>query len=180
MFGHSRFASEIRTTARFCRRVRLCGEFRDANRGFLGNFDIREEAVSPPSNGFNKAGTLRRVAESLTDFADRFVEPMVKIHESVRGPEFFLKLLPGYDLAGMLKQHRQDLEWLFLKANSKAMLAQFASAKIQFEYRKAESHAKVKVFLHKEVNAQRNRVYHLERPYGNQGWGTSSCKPFKE
>jgi hypothetical protein len=105
---------------------------------------------------------------------------VVEIHEGVRGPEFFLKFLAGYDLAGMLQKHRQDLEWLFLKANSKAVLAQFAGAKIQLENPKAEPHAEVKVFLHKEVNAQRNRVYHLADFTGTGDGGTSSCKSFKE
>jgi hypothetical protein len=52
------------------------------------------------------------------------------------------------------------LEWLFLKANSKPVLAQFASAKIQLENPKAESRAEMKVFLHKELTAERKRVYH--------------------
>src|SRR5271156_454721 len=128
----------------------LGGEFRTAKNGFLGNFDVREKAVAPPRNGFNKTGTLRRVAESFTDFADRFVESVVKIHESVRGPKSFLKFIAGYDLAGVLKQQRQKLEGLFLKANSKPVLAQFAGAKIQLENAKAVPTAEVKVFLHKE------------------------------
>jgi hypothetical protein len=130
-------------------------EFRTAKSGFLGNFDVREKAVAAPSNGFYKARAFCGVAESLTDFAYRFVEPVIKIHESVRGPELFLKVLAGYDIAGMLQKHRQDLEWLFLKANSKPVLAQFAGAKIQLENPEAKPHAKVKVFLHKEVNTQR-------------------------
>jgi hypothetical protein len=149
MFGNSGFARELRAFTSFCHGMRQSGKFRAANRGFLGNFDIREEAVAAPSNGFHKAGTLGGVSEGLTDFANRFVEPVVEIHKSVRGPEFFLKFLAGYDLAGMLHEHRQDLEWLFLKAKSKAVLAQFAGAKIQLENPKAEPHAEVKVFLHK-------------------------------
>ena len=60
--------------------------------------------VAAPSNGFHKAGTLDGVAEGLTDFADRFVETVVEIHESVRGPELFLEFLTSYDIAGVLKQ----------------------------------------------------------------------------
>jgi hypothetical protein len=58
---------------------------------------------------------------------------VVEIHESVRRPEFFLKVLTSHDLAGVLKQHGQELNGLFLKANSQVVLAQFASAKIQLE-----------------------------------------------
>jgi len=54
----------------------------------------------------------------------------------------------------VLQQHGQYLEGLFLKANAQAVLPQFARAKIQFEYPKAEPLAAMKVFLHEEVNAQ--------------------------
>jgi hypothetical protein len=118
MFGNSGFAREIRAITSFCHGMWQSGEFRAANRGFRVNFDIGEEAIAAPSNGFHKAGTLGGVSEGLTDFTDRFVEPVVEIHKSVRGPEFFLKFLAGYDLAGVLKQHCQNLEGLFLKANS--------------------------------------------------------------
>ena len=54
----------------------------------------------------------------------------------------------SYDLAGVLKQHRQELEGLFLKANSQAVLAQFVSAKIQLENAKTERPAKLMSFFH--------------------------------
>src|SRR6266852_3673952 len=156
VFEHCEFASEVRAITSFCRGMRLSCEFRAANRNCIDNFNLRKEAVAATSNGFHKAGTLGGVAEGLTDFADRFVEPVVKIHESVRGPEFLLKLLASYDLAGVLKQHRQELEGLFLKANSQAVLAQFARAKIQFEDPKTEPSANLMVFSHGEVNLNRN------------------------
>jgi hypothetical protein len=40
---------------------------------------------------------------------------VVEIHESARGPEFFLKFLPSNDLAGVLVQHREQWEGPFLK-----------------------------------------------------------------
>jgi RNA polymerase sigma-70 factor (ECF subfamily) len=54
----------------------------------------------------------------------------------------------SYDLAGVLKQHRQELEGLFLKGNSQAVLAQFAGPKIQFENRKKEPPAELMGFFH--------------------------------
>src|SRR6266851_5308901 len=160
-FEHCGFAREIRAITRLCRWMRLSCGFRAANRGCIGNFDLREEAVAAASNGFHKAGTLGGVAEGLTDFADRFVEPVVEIHESVRGPEFFLKLLASYDLAGVLEQHRQELERLLLKANPQTVFTQFAGTKIQFENPKSETPVEVKAFLHGRMNALRNLVYHL-------------------
>jgi hypothetical protein len=43
---------------------------------------------------------------------------VVEVHEGVCGPEPFLKFPAGYDLAGVVKQHRQDSEGLLLKSNS--------------------------------------------------------------
>src|SRR5216684_249386 len=152
MFGHCECASKSRAITSLCRGMRLRCEFRAANRGCIGNFNLREEAVAATSNGFYKAGTLGGGAEGLTDFADRFVEPVVEIHKSVRGPEFLLQLLASYELAGLLNQHGQKLEGLFLKADSQTVLAQFAGAKIQLENPKTEPPTLVKVFLHGEMN----------------------------
>jgi len=73
---------------------------------------------------------------------------VVEIDESVLGPEFFLKFLASYDLSGVLQQHRQYLEGLFLKANSQAVLAQFAGSKIEFENSKTKPPANLMVFFH--------------------------------
>jgi len=148
MSEHCEFAREIAAITSFWRGMRLSREFRGANRGCIGNVDLREEAVAATRNSLHKAGALCGVAEGLTDFVDRFVEPVIEIHESVCGPECFLNFLASYDLAGVLKQHRQDLEGLFLKPNSQAVLAQFASAKIQFENPKTEPPARLRVFWH--------------------------------
>src|ERR1700676_3197777 len=102
MFGNCMFASEIRAITNFCCRRKQGGWFRAANRGGIGNFDFRKKAVAPTSNGFHKARAFGRVAEGLADFADRFVKPVIEIHKSVRGPEFFLQFLATYHLARML------------------------------------------------------------------------------
>jgi len=39
---------------------------------------------------------------------------MVKIHESVGGPQTFLKFLPSYNLSRALKQHFEEAKGLFL------------------------------------------------------------------
>ena len=163
------FAREIRVIASFCRGMRLSCELRAAKGGCIGIFDLREEPVAAPSNGFNKPWTVGGVAEGLTDFVNRFVEPVVEIHERVCGPEFFLKFLASYDIAGVLKQHRQDSEGLFLKPDSQAALAQFASAKIQFENSKPEPPVKLLAFLHGEVDLRSKGVYHRAEFTGTLG-----------
>jgi hypothetical protein len=76
---------------------------------------------------------------------------VVEIHERVRGPEFFLKVLATDDLTVMLEQHRQDLEGLLLKPDSSAALAQFASTKIHLEDPKTEPPADLMVCVHENV-----------------------------
>ena len=143
-------AGEIAAVNGFWRGIRLSRGFRAVNRGCIGSGDLREEAVAATSNGFHEAGALGGVAKGLTDLVDRFVEPVIEIHESVCGPERFLNLLASDDLAGVLEQHRQDLEGLFLKPNSQAVLAQFASSKIQLENPKTEPPTRVRVLWHEE------------------------------
>jgi hypothetical protein len=77
---------------------------------------------------------------------------VVEIHKSICRPEFSLKFLATYDFAGALKEHREDLEGLLLKPNSKAVLAQFASAKIQLENAKTERPAKLMSLWHREMS----------------------------
>jgi hypothetical protein len=114
MFGLCEFDSEIGAVASFCRGKKRGCKFRAAHRGRVGRFDLSEEAVAAASNGFHKSGTFGGVPQGVTDFVYRFVEPVIEIHESVCGPEPFVKFFASYDLAGVRKQHRQNLERLFL------------------------------------------------------------------
>jgi hypothetical protein len=82
----------------------------------LNNSDLRQ-AVAAPSHGFHKARTLGGIAEGITNLVDSLVEPVVEIDKSVSRPKFFLQFLPGYDLAGVLHQHREDLKGLLLQPN---------------------------------------------------------------
>ena len=162
-------AGEILAITIVCRAMRLNCDVRAANRGRIGNSDISEEPVSATSNGFDEAGTLGGVAEGLTDLVDRLVEPVVEIHECVRGPEFLLKFLATDDLAGVLEQHRQNLEGLLLKPDSQAALAQFASAKIHLENPKTEPPARLMVRFHAEVNLRLKAYHTSDRPLEGDG-----------
>ena len=128
--------------------MRLSVGLRARCRGRINHFDFRQEAVTTTGNRFYETGAVRRVTKRLADFANRFIKPMVEIHEGVRRPKSFLEFLASYHVSGMLKQHRQDLQGLFLKANPQAVLAQFAGAKIQLENSKSQPRTGVKVFMH--------------------------------
>src|SRR4029078_2930563 len=96
----------------------------------------------------DEAGTLGGVPERITDLVDRLVEPMAKIHEGVCGPQPLLKVFAPDDLAGVLEQHRQDLEGLLLKPDLQAALAQFASTKVHLQHSKTEPPAILMVWFH--------------------------------
>lgn len=145
-------ARETGAVAAFCRWLSMAGDPRAGSRACVGNPHLREEAVAPPRNSLHKVRSLSRVAERLTDFADGFVETVVEIYESIRGPEFLLKFFPSHNFSGVLDQGHQELERLFLQANSQTVLAQLASAEVQFENPKAEPLTRVRFFLHVESN----------------------------
>src|SRR6202030_4630056 len=106
--------SEIGAIVALGHGMRLGWHLRTTGRGHRRNSDLGEETVTSTSNRFDKARTLSRVVEGLTDFVDDFVEPVFEIHEGVSRPELFLQFLASHDLAGMLKQCRKHLEGLFL------------------------------------------------------------------
>jgi hypothetical protein len=157
----------------------LRGEFRVLNQGRIEALDVREKAVPATSDGFHKSGTLGRIAERLTQLVDRFVEAVVEVHESVGGPEKSLKFLASYDLAGVLEQHSQDSKGLFLKANTQAVLAQFARSKVHFEDSKTEPSANLMVFSHGEANLDLGESTTRQFP-GKLDVGIVSCKSRRE
>ena len=118
MTGYCGLLAKICLIRILCFGVKLGANRRTPNNRRIGNLDLREEAVAATRNGFHKAGTIGRITEGITDLVDRFIEPVIEIHKRVCGPEFFLEFLATYDLAGLLKQNRQDLERLFLKPDS--------------------------------------------------------------
>jgi hypothetical protein len=137
---------------RFRRGRRQSFVCRVANGCGIDESDLREKAIAATRNGFHEAGALGGVTEGFTDFVDGFIEPVIEIHESVRGPNFSLELLASDDLAGMVEQHNENLQWLFLEADAEAVFAQFTGAKVQFKNPKPEASANLMVFLHGEVS----------------------------
>jgi hypothetical protein len=50
---------------------------------------------------------------------------VIEVNECVGWPQVFLQFFPSNHFSGVLKQHRKDLKWLFLKPDLHAVLAQF-------------------------------------------------------
>jgi hypothetical protein len=84
----------------------LSCEFRAGNRYRVGRFNVHEEAVATSSHGLYKTRAIGGVSEGFPKFVDCFVEPVIEIHERVRGPELFLQFLASDNLAGVFNQHR--------------------------------------------------------------------------
>src|SRR5580692_614668 len=92
-FGYRGFPGEFHSNGWFSRKLRPgCGG-RPENRWCIDVLDLRKETVAAARHCFHKSGALGGVAESLTDFVDGFVEPMVEIHKGVCSPEFLLQVL---------------------------------------------------------------------------------------
>ena len=63
---------------------------------------------------------------------------MIEFDDRVVRPETLLDVLARDHFTLRFEEHLQDLEWLLLKSNPAAFLAQFAPSKI--ELKRAEAH----------------------------------------
>jgi len=81
-----------------------------------GNFG--QEAVAAAGDGFDEAWVVSRVAESLANLVDGFIEAVIEVDERIGGPEAPLQFLPGDDLAAVLEEHGENLKGLLLEANA--------------------------------------------------------------
>ena len=63
---------------------------------------MADEAIAPPRKGFDETRLVGVVAQSVPQLFDGGVQAVVEVHKSIRGPESFLELFPGDNLAGLL------------------------------------------------------------------------------
>lgn len=63
---------------------------------------------------------------------------MAHLHDGAVGPKPLADFFTQHHLAGMLQQHDQDAEWLFLKTNLKLAFTQFRGAKVEFKLPKTD------------------------------------------
>src|SRR6266852_7360770 len=81
----------------------ICRE-RDGACGSVDGMDRREETITLPGNGFDKARILRIILNGRTEFLQGGVEAAVKINVSTLRPERLPELFAGDDLAGSLQK----------------------------------------------------------------------------
>ena len=72
-----------------------------------------------------------RMVSSLA--LDGIVDAVIEIHKSVGWPDFLPQVFACDYLARVFQQNPQDLEWLFLQADSCSVLAQFSRVLLQLE-----------------------------------------------
>src|SRR5271165_3035031 len=66
--------------------------------------DRSDEPVAALGEGFDEAGIVGFVGESVAEFVDGGVEAVLEVDEGVFGPEAFLELLAGDELARVLEE----------------------------------------------------------------------------
>jgi hypothetical protein len=64
---------------------------------------------------------------------------MIEVHKRVGGPKPAVQFLPRDDFTGMLEEHGQNLEWLFLKPDFDAIAAKLTGAQVGFKGSEADN-----------------------------------------
>src|SRR5262249_52105215 len=78
-------------------------------------------------------GILRRVAKGFAQSLNGVVESLFKINESVGRPDLPPQLLTTDNFAGVFQQKLQNLKWLLLKLDPRALLTHVHGTDIRFE-----------------------------------------------
>ena len=78
-----------------------------------------------------------RVSQGVAQLIDGLIQALLIVHERAVRPKPPLEFLAWNNLAGLLQQHRQDLDWLFLHFQTDAVFGELASLKIELEYAKS-------------------------------------------
>ena len=99
--------------------------------------DWPDETVSQPGQSLDPMRRLRRIAQNSADPFYRVVQAVIKIDESVGGPEFGVELLAGNYIARPFDQHSQDLKRLARKPKPNTILPQLPGSEVQLERTKA-------------------------------------------
>ena len=92
--------------------------------------------VSDPRNGFNITGRARRVAESVAEFLDGFIQSVIEIDKNIGRPEASPEFLTRHDLARAFEEQRQDLNWLLRQPNLCAVSRELPSPEVELKQAK--------------------------------------------
>jgi len=95
--------------------------------------DARDKAVTAARNGLDKARSISRVAQSFPQPLRGIVQTLFEVNKRIRGPDPLLQFLACDDLTGMLQQHLQEEEWLFLKFDLDTLSSQLSGTLVNLK-----------------------------------------------
>ena len=130
---------------------------------------VCDEAITTPGHSLNETRALGGITQCLADLVDGFVEPVIEIHERIRGPQSAPELLAGHQLAWSGQQHRKHLKWLLLQPDPRAALRQFAGPKIGLEDRETKTTRNAAGLLHGgalSVTRESTTGFTVDKPAG--------------
>jgi len=84
-----------------------------------------------------------RIAKDFAQLADRCVQTIVEVDESICRPELLVKRLAAYQLSLLLQQSNQHLEGFLLQMKLSTAFPQFACFRVGFKWTKAKGAGKL-------------------------------------
>lgn len=102
-------------------------------------FTGRHEAVSAPDYCLQKVRLLRVIVESYADLSDRRIDTLLYVDEDVFSPQCVGNLLAENELALILDQVHQQLQWHAFQAHRDSVAIELKLPKVEFEFSEADS-----------------------------------------
>ena len=99
----------------------------------LNHAHVRQESIAALRHRLDEPRRRRGVAEGLSNLLDGNIERRLEIDVRVLGPECSAQFLTRHELAGALREERQDAGRLILQRHAPALACQLAGRDVQFE-----------------------------------------------
>jgi hypothetical protein len=92
-----------------------------------------DESIPDAGQRFYVDRAPGRIAQSLPQFDNCFIQATVEIDVDIGGPESRSKLLAGHDVTRAIEENQQQFKWLVLELYPGAIFSEFARTYVQFE-----------------------------------------------
>jgi hypothetical protein len=116
-------------------------------------FDRRYEAIAAARKRLYKSGVGGGIAERIPQLIYGGVQSVIKIDESIGGPETLAKLFASDQIAGSLQQQDQYAKCLIPNAREwLAIFVQFTGGSVQIEQTETKPRAADVLFVHAETS----------------------------
>ena len=88
--------------------------------------DGGNKSITAPVERLDVTRCFGRIAQRDSEFVHRPVQPSIEINEGMVRPKGVPQLIAGHNLTWVLEQEEKKVEWLVLKFDAEAVLAQFS------------------------------------------------------